>query len=347
MMIRYGKSSSSLLSQKTSFFEENELHIKKQREMALIYKKQPKRKNCKNCNAKIDLSSDFTKDGIDYVFCDYCQHLNGIYEDTDEFSNAIYSFDLEKMYLDCYKSENKDSYDYRTESIYVPKAEFLYASLQDNNINPHSLEYIDYGAGSGYFVAALKKIGIKRVSGIDVSKSQVDYGNTMLGDKLLKLYSIEDTIKIFRELKSQVVSMIGVLEHLQKPREVLKELKHNNNVKFLYISVPIFSFSVYLEILSPDVFHRHLRSGHTHLYTRKSLSYLMKEFGFEAISEWWFGTDMVDLFRHISVTLKKTNSSKKLMELWRQDFIPFIDEMQLMLDKKHFSSDVHMVLKKV
>lgn len=127
----------------------------------------------------------------------------------------------------------------------------------------------------------------------------------------------------------------------------MNELKYNDNVKFLYISVPTFSLSVYLEIFSPEIFHRQLHGGHTHLYTEKSLSHLCKEFGFEVTAEWWFGTDIVDLFRHISVTLEKIKCSKKLMELWRQGIISLIDAMQLEIDKKHFSSEVHIVLKKV
>jgi hypothetical protein len=169
----------------------------------------------------------------------------------------------------------------------------------------------------------------------------------MLGENLLKIHNMQDTTKILHACKSQVVSMIGVLEHLQNPREALTALKHNKNVRFLYILVPTFSLSVYLEILSPEIFHRQLTGGHTHLYTEKSLLHLCREFGFEIISEWWFGTDVVDLFRHISVTMQKQKCSKKLIELWRQEFIPLLDAMQLEIDKKHFSSEVHMVLKKV
>ena len=73
----------------------------------------------------------------------------------------------------------------------------------------------------------------------------------------------------------------------------------------------------------------------------------MWEFKFEAIAEWWFGSDIVDLFRHISVTLEKSKSSKKLISLWRQYFTPVIDTMQLEMDKKHLSSEAHIVLKKI
>ena len=347
MTKRYGKSSSSLLNQKTSFFEENEQHYKKQQKLTSIYIKQPTRTICKNCNNKMASSADFIKDGIGYLLCSHCHHLNGMHEDTDEFCKALYTADSGEEYAEVYNSENIDSYNYRTASIYLPKSEFLYTSLLSESINPHDLSYLDLGAGSGYFVAALKKIGLNNVTGTEVSKSQVTFGNAMIGENALKTHNIDDTAGILQETKSQVVSMIGVLEHLQHPREVLKELKQNDNVEYIYISVPTFSLSVYLELMSPEVFHRQLSGGHTHLYTEKSLSYLCKEFGFEVMAEWWFGTDIVDLFRHISVTLEKIKCSKKIEELWRKDFIPLIDAMQLELDKEHFSSEVHMVLKKV
>ena len=193
----------------------------------------------------------------------------------------------------------------------------------------------------------LKKIGLKTIYGIDVSKIQIELGNAMLGEKLLSSHELDDTVKTLKETKAQVISMIGVLEHLQSPREMLKEIQDNNNIKYLYISVPLFSLSVYLEILSPKIFHRQLSSAHTHLYTEDSLLYMCKEFGLRKIAEWWFGTDIVNLYRDIYVTLEQTKSSKKIMKKWQRDFIPIIDAMQLEIDKKHFSSEVHMVLSKV
>jgi hypothetical protein len=345
---RYGKSSLPLLLQKTSFFEDNDFLLKKQKGIGLIYKKQPKRLKCKNCDKKIGFSPDFVKDGIGYVFCNYCHHLNGMNEDSKEFCHGLYSADSGEDYARTYyKVENLDKYNYRTASIYIPKAEFLYTSLLESQVDPNHLEYLDFGAGSGYFVAALKKIGLKNITGTDISKSQVDFGNTMMGENLLTLHEIEDTALVLQKCTAQVVSMIGVLEHLQKPREALKALKQNNSIRFLYILVPTFSLTVYLEMISPEIFHRQLHEGHTHLYTKKSLAHLCKEFGFEVVSEWWFGSDMMDLFRHISVMLQKQKSSKKMIELWRQEFIPLLDAMQLEIDKKHSSSEVHMVLKKI
>ena len=145
---RYGKPSAALLNIKTSFFEKNDLHLKKQRKGALIYKKQKKRTCCKNCNDEIDKEFDFIKDGIGYILCRNCNHLNGAYEDTNEFCEALYTDDEGSDYAKTYTESNLDDFNHRTTSIYMPKAEFLYTSLVNDNIDPHDLSYIDFGAGS-------------------------------------------------------------------------------------------------------------------------------------------------------------------------------------------------------
>ena len=193
---RYGKSSTSLLIQKTSFFEEDELHVKKQRKVAGIYVREQKRERCKMCDAKFRAGPDFVKDGIGYIVCDVCHHLNGIYEDTDEFCQALYTADSGEEYAETYQVENKDWYEYRVASIYLPKAEFFYTSLLDSNIDPHGLSYMDFGAGSGFMVSALKKLGLRSVTGCEVSKSQVKMGNEMLGENCLTDFQMADTNKV-------------------------------------------------------------------------------------------------------------------------------------------------------
>ena len=46
---QYGKLSTALIIQKKSFFDENEKHIIKQREISKVYIRQSERKLCKNC----------------------------------------------------------------------------------------------------------------------------------------------------------------------------------------------------------------------------------------------------------------------------------------------------------
>jgi len=343
---QYGKSSASLIMQKKSFFTENDKHVKKQRYIAEIYTKQPPRINCKNCNISLDLKFDFIKDGVEYKICNSCSHLNGAHEDTDEFCEIIYTGDDGKDYAQNYEVGTIEDYNRRVSSIYLPKSEFLYTSLINDGIRPNDLKYLDFGAGSGYFTAALKKIGLTNVFGSEVSKCQVDFGNKMIDANVLSVHEISNTNKVLQNTDADVISMIGVLEHLQNPREVLHHIKNNANIAYLYISVPLFSLSVYLEMVFPNVFHRQLHGGHTHLYTEKSLWKMCDEFGFDIVSQWWFGTDVVDLYRNIDVTMKNTQTSNKLINTFKKMMIPVMDSMQLELDKKHCSSEVHLLLKK-
>ncbi len=74
--------------------------------------------------------------------------------------------------------------------------------------------------------------------------------------------------------------------------------------------------------------------------------YLADEFGFDIISEWWFGADIADLYRHILIDIEKKNQCSKVLARSFQDMIlPLIDSMYLELDKRHRSSEVHLLLK--
>jgi 2-polyprenyl-3-methyl-5-hydroxy-6-metoxy-1,4-benzoquinol methylase len=346
MFKQYGKPSTALLMQKKSFFEENNKHINKQKEISDIYISQPLRKLCKNCDTNMSEKIDFIKDSISYKICTKCSHLNGTYEDTNEFCETVYTSDDGKNYAENYEANDLENFNYRVTSIYMPKAEFLFTSLKNDSVVPNNLSYLDFGSGTGYFASALDKMGLNSVSGSEVSKFQVELGNKMIGKDLLSVHSLSDTEKVLSETKANVVSMIGVLEHLQDPREAIKSIMKNDNISYLYISVPLFSLSVYIEMLSNDIFHRQLHGGHTHLYTEESLNYLAQEFNFDIISEWWFGTDMVDLYRNMFINIEDKNVSSTIKVHYKNMMTKIIDSMQLEIDKNHYSSEVHMLLKK-
>ena len=346
MIKQYGKQSTAIIMQKQSFFQENTKHINKQQKISNIYTSQPIRKNCKNCGKTLSDNIDFIKDDINYKICITCTQLNGAFDDSDIFCETVYANDDGKNYAENYDANSLENFNYRVSSIYMPKAEFLFTSLKNNYEKPNELKYLDFGSGTGYFACALHNIGLGNVKGSEVSKSQVDLGNKMIGKELLSVHKIEDTNKVLTETDANVVSMIGVLEHLQEPREALKCIVDNTNIEYVYLSVPLFSLSVYIEMLSNDIYHRQLHGGHTHLYTEESLNYLVNEFNFSIVSEWWFGTDMIDLYRNIFVNLENNNVSNTIKEHYTKMMTSIIDSMQLEIDKKHYSSEVHMLLKK-
>jgi 2-polyprenyl-3-methyl-5-hydroxy-6-metoxy-1,4-benzoquinol methylase len=343
-MIRFGKSGGFLIELKKDLFEQNDLRLERRKQLAQLYASQPGRKKCKNCSEKLD-SVSFQKMGVQYRFCVRCGHLNGLNEDTEAFCAAIYTKDEGESYAQTYFSENKAAFDKRVKQVYLPKAQFLKDALQEMNEDPLRMDFADIGAGSGYFVAALLASGCRNVMGYEVSKSQVAFGNSFLKRTLLKQHGLSDVVGICAGLEAQVVSLIGVLEHLQEPRELLTELVKNSNVQYLFFSLPLFSLCVFFEMVFPEVVPRHLVAGHTHLYTKSSIDFFCAEFGLEKVAEWWFGADMFDLYRNITVMLSRFPENKGMVGRWDRLFRPQIDGLQLEIDKQYGSSEVHMLVR--
>jgi len=343
MIRRYSKPSGPLLTLKSHFFSDNDKLLDEQRQLAALYARQSRRTRCKACDETIEKVA-FSKLGVDYMICPRCGHLNGAHEDSDAFCAAVYTDAAGAAYARAYGAADREAYRIRTRDIYVPKARFLTESLSALGEDPQGLSYADLGAGSGYFVAALRAVGIAAVRGHEVSETQVAVANEMAGEKLVETHALDETLSLASRLQANVVSLIGVLEHLQEPRELLAALKSNPSVSYVYISVPLFSPSVFLEIAFPDVMQRHLSGAHTHLYTETSLDWTCREFGLRRVAEWWFGSDIVDLYRSILIRLAQSEATAGAAAIWQEMLKPVVDGMQESLDRKHLSSEVHMLL---
>lgn len=343
-MIKFGKTSGDLLSQKQNFFAENDQMLSESKKYGKVYLKQPRRENCKCCGYKLS-GEKFIKQEIEYIFCHHCSHLNGAFEDSNEFCEFIYTEEGGAAYAVNYSSEDKKRYLERVNGIYLPKAEFLRASLLEQGVSPEDAKICDFGAGSGYFISALQKLGFRQSYGYEVSSVQTGLANEMLGQALVSEYKMHQTLEIAENVDADVISLIGVLEHLQNPRDFLSAVARNSSVKYIMISVPLFSPCVMVETVFPNVLQRQLSAGHTHLFTENSLNYLVQEHGLSVVSEWWFGTDLVDIFRSVSVELGRDQKTSALVQRWSDMMVPLIDQMQISIDKAKISSEVHMMLR--
>jgi len=326
---KYSKKSDHLLKIKNNFFLNNSKLLNGVLKENKLYTSQNKRLGCKNCGySKIE--EDFTSFGVKYGICKKCGHINGLYEDSEKFVNYLYS----ASDGDNYKENYLKDYDERVKTIYIPKVNFLSEVIKEKY-------YInDIGCGGGHFVKACEDLGIK-AEGIDTNKSLIELGMTKLKSNKIILADINSFENYIRESTS-VVSMIGVLEHLREPHKALESFIESK-ASYLYISVPLFSLSVFIEHVFPDVFPRHLRGPHTHLYTEVSLDYLTKKYNLEIVGEWWFGLDFMDLYRSLKT---KMEGSKQFYSLLDTILGENIDDLQNVLDKKKVCSEVHLVLKK-
>jgi len=344
-LTRLGKPSAGLLRHKRSFFEENDRLLAKNHRDGELYRSQSRRTECKNCLAELG-SGDFVKLQIGYVVCASCGHLNGLHEDSPEFCHALYADDADGGYAATYHASDKDDYFSRMRDIYVPKLEFLEESLTHVGEAPHTLKIADVGAGSGHFVAAMMERGFDTCFGIEVSRTQVALASEMLGPGAVRETALSDLYEVIETVDAEVCTMIGVLEHLTDPRRALEAIRDNQAIRYLFVSLPLFSICVFFEMVFPQVMQRQLTGGHTHLYTPSSIDHFCNEFGLEPVSEWWFGTDITDLYRDVFVALGQSENTRRMQVEWEEHFLGLVDELQLVIDRRKLSSEVHLLLAK-
>jgi len=333
---KFSKSSDAVISNKQSFFEKNEDHLNYVRQVNDLYLKQPKRLLCKTCNSELQ-DAQLVIHGVPYTICQTCNHFNGLHEDTIEFANFVYNSSDGSSYAKNYKND----YLKRVSDIYLPKVSFLKEVLENDSCS-QGYSLMDMGCGGGHFVKACEQMGIK-ATGFDTNKQLIELGNSMLDSNEIIFNDLGEINNLIETSDADILSLIGVLEHVMDPISVLDSFSRNNST-YLYLQVPLFSLSALMESIHSDVFPRQLNAGHTHLYTENSINYLCDYFNFEIIGEWWFGTDMVDFFRHLYVKLDVEQDTKR--DLLNKLFMQSLDELQNVLDKKKVCSGVNMVIKK-
>ncbi|MCR4589528.1 MAG: class I SAM-dependent methyltransferase [Lachnospiraceae bacterium] len=338
---KYGKPLGNILAIKSDFFEHNDEMLKMSARQADALIAQKKREKCKICHTPIEGEPLYKSQRMEYFLCPVCGHLNSANEDTDDFANRVY---LEDTYENNYSEGDREKYINRLETIYIPKAEFLLEALKEDGLSKEDIRLLDDGAGSGYFVGAMRKLGVDAV-GIEISGAQVEFANKMNGEEVLSRADSRDIIGIISETKSNVVSFIGVMEHITNLDEVLEAVKGNENIRYIYLSVPMFSMSCVFEASHQKCYNRHAGGTHTHLFSDSSLEYMAERIGFKELKSWKFGSDMMDLYRMLCVSLEQ-NGNGALKDYFAPKFVKMIDELQLTVDKNEFASEIHLILKR-
>ena len=329
-MVKYGKAMEDILNFKTDFFNKNIELLEESEKISEVYRRQPCRKTCKVCGGKLTSDIYFESHGIEYIKCKKCGQINGKYEDTIEYNKALY---VDSDYGSNYRT---GEYWDRVKKVYLPKMQFLLESIKDD-IEEFSI--LDIGAGSGYFVATGKLSNIQ-IKGVEISSQQVEFGNRMIGEEKLQVIGEDQLLDIIINSEANVLSAIGVFEHLGNLKEVLQAISKNKNIRYVYCSVPMFSVSVLLEIMNQTCYNRQLGGGHTHLFTNSSVDYLCDELGWKCISSWRFGSDIMDLYRMLNV---KVGQYEELKQDIQQIDFKKLDEMQLLLDEMEISSEKHFI----
>lgn len=344
VLSRFGKPSAVWFDMKDFFYSRDQELAGHAQKIAEAYTRQPPRTQCKICTGPLSAEGLLTKNGVRYTVCGACGHFNGLHEDTDAFNQAVYVEEGSKIYQIAYSSEDRGRYATRVEQVYLPKAAFLADALRHDGCQPDGLRVDDFGAGSGYFVSALRTAGFA-AQGYEVSAEQVAFAAEMVGPGALRQVGLNDTLDLIAASSARVLSFIFVLEHVADPLAVLRAAAANPAVEYVYFSVPMFSASVFFETAFPQYYHRHLSAGHTHLFTDQSLGWIEQALSFRRVGEWWFGLDMVDLVRLLGVHFAANPETTPALPLWNEMMRPVLDAMQQSLDARRQASEVHMLWK--
>lgn len=342
MIRRYGKPVGPYIrhAAKTFTTKGNAELLENGRRILDIYGRQPLRTACKLCKAPLKVHGGEPFQGMRYVLCGACGHANGHHDDTPAFHRAVND---SEHFVNIYTPPTTDSYRQRVGEIYRPKVEFAAEALTERGQDIRRLGHVEIGSGGGYYMAALAGFGAQRLEGHELSAPLADLGNRMLGRDVVRACTPEQAYSAAASTDMDMAHMIFSLEHVEKPFELIQLLTRNRSIRFFHLAVPIFCLSSRFEFVFPEIFPRST-SGHTHLFTDRSIAWLCAQLGWKRIGEWWFGADAVDLLRIVALRLYAV--SPDLADEWLATAAGAIDGFQLSIDQAHVSSEVHLILEK-
>ena len=330
-IIKYSKNINDIFNIKKELVTNNKKQLKNTIRINKEYKKLKLRKHCIVCQFSLK-NRDFVSHEVPYSICKKCGHLNGVYLMSKRFNEKIYSSNLGKNYSSLYSKNYKS----RVEKIYLPKVKFMKKVIKEK------IKVLDFGCGNGHFVKACEILKIK-AEGVDPNQELIRLGQKYLKRNSIKKLNFEESIDEIITTDANLVSFIFVLEHLENPNKIFNAFAQSS-AKYIYFSVPMFSFDVLVENCFQKIYPRQLGGPHTNLYSKESINFIIKKFNLKVVGEWWFGTDFSDLYRNI--LLSSNYKTKLYKDKLDSLFLNQINDLQKVLDKSKLCSEVHLILKK-
>jgi SAM-dependent methyltransferase len=243
--------------------------------------------NCPVCNTEKEHTKGYlTICNVDYLECLNCSHVYSTKFPAEETVEKYYKNDGgdNPYYI------NPDEIELRLKEIYTPKVEWIIDVYRKKyNRTPESI--VDIGAGSGHFLYACKKKGL-RVYGAEFNKKYIAWCNEHFS---IQLNQSLDSIKCDR---ADIISNFNVIEHSYKPQRFIEDCKRfMSDESLLVIETPkVNSFCTGIQETYPDEPRGLLIPyEHNHLFTEASLATLLFNCNLGVNSVWYFGQDMPEL----------------------------------------------------
>lgn len=239
--------------------------------------------NCPVCG-KADNQQLFLKWGFKIVECNSCDHTF--------VENQMIQSALDKLYVESdvdMQFQVRKKQDEGLSKYWILLYSKYLQLLRSKKIN--NLSLLDVGAGGGDFIELCNEMENYKLHAMEFSSNSADFLASIVGTS--NLYKKEISNSDFKGKKFGVITIWGVLEHINNPIKELQKCKEilDSEGRILVLIPNLYSraFKI-LGLMVPTLNPR----SHVNFYTKKSMGILCNEVGLE-IEEYYQELPVIDL----------------------------------------------------
>jgi len=296
MKTYYSKSLSATFGRQASFLAKNDELVARAAQATAALCAMPARTHCPLCAGTAPQAQDFVHRGAAYFRCPRCGHIVSC-------NDPSFLEQDEEQFAKVYPALRGEEREARRLNVYQPKLDWVLESCRRElgRDRQHMLagQWLEIGCGEGFFLEALQRSGAEHVSGVEADTIMAGRCAGLLGADCVDVSHRPLACEI-RERRFDVLAAWYVLEHVPDLHSVAQALASVPAGTLFCFAVPMFSLSVVLESACHGHFARTLDNDiHTQLFTDDSIDYFLHSAGFEKVSHWVFGQDVIDLGRII------------------------------------------------
>jgi 2-polyprenyl-3-methyl-5-hydroxy-6-metoxy-1,4-benzoquinol methylase len=206
--------------------------------------------------------------------------------------------------------------------------------------------WCDVGCGVGELLICLKQnySGQFKGIGIESDPAEIRFGQDKGLEIVQGFITPEITANEIIEIihKADIVSMLNVLEHIEKPDEMIAFFKqHMKSGAYLAIEVPRHpSLASFVNLMSPELTYRHIEApAHLQVFSDKSIEKMAGE-EFQLVASWGFGQGYTDILT--SAMLLGNITEMGLYEA----LMDISNDVQKVIDGKGFSDQMIYILER-
>lgn len=261
-------------------------------------------KSCYICDS-LSSTNVFRVHEYQYVKCNDCGH---VYTSSRPSSSNLEEFYRTNEYWSEVTYANSETYLYRKAHVASPKYQFLRSFLKGN---VRGMKWIDIGCGIGDVISVAKDDGFI-VEGLELSDTSREFARQNFGIEL-KGMSIHDFINYPNAAPYDVISLIGLLEHVADPLSTLSKsvsLAHPNSLFLIQVPNADSLTTKLQQVFSANVYRHASPIEHIQLFTIESLSRLLSNFNLNVYGVWWHGLDIHQLFNELLIATPQYEHSE-------------------------------------